>query len=173
VNSAGFTPGPAKIGTSSPGGSSAHACWQCVHWGTARLAQLQVRGCPLLGAAGSNGSNGRAAVPLREAGGAWGAAEGRCGAARRSGGVRGVPRGNCSTWRSFAGASLSYENEAIKMASQVLLSLSLSLSHGSRAFSSLSPLCPLQGSESTPGFNTGLSHECVVGQISNAAVDSL
>lgn len=171
MNSARFTPGPAKIGTSSPGGSSAHTCWQCVHWGTARLAQLQVRGCPLLGAAGSNGSNGRAAVPLREAGGAWGAAEGRCGAARRSGGVRGVPRGNCSTWRSFAGASLSYGNEAIKMASQVLLSLSLS--HGSRAFSSLSPLCPLQGSESTPGFNTGLSHECVVGQISNAAVDSL
>lgn len=71
------------MGTSSPGGSSAHTCWQCVHWGTARLAQLQVRGCPLLGAAGSNGSNGRAAVPLREAGGAWGAAEGRCGAARR------------------------------------------------------------------------------------------
>lgn len=127
MNSAGFTPGPAKMGTSSPGGSSAHTCWQCVHWGTARLAQLQVRGCPLLGAAGSNGSNGRAAVPLREAGGAWGAAEGRCGAARRSGGVRGVPRGNCSTWRSFAGASLSYGNEAIKMASQVLLSLSLSL----------------------------------------------
>lgn len=51
----------------------------------------------------------------------------REGVARRSGGVRGVPRGNCSTWRSFAGASLSYGNEAIKMASQVLLSLSLSL----------------------------------------------
>lgn len=36
-------------------------------------------GCPLLGAAGSNGSNCRTAVLLHEAGGAWGATEGRAG----------------------------------------------------------------------------------------------
>lgn len=164
------------MGTSSPGGSSAHTCWQCVHWGTARLAQLQVRGCPLLGAAGSNGSNGRAAVPLREAGGAWGAAEGRCGAARR---------GAALWWREVEcrGGTAAPGDPSLGRVCPMGMrplrwlakccSLSLSLSHGSRAFSSLSPLCPLQGSESTPGFNTGLSHECVVGQISNAAVDSL
>lgn len=60
-------------------------------------------GCPLLGAAGSNGSNGRAAVQLHEAGGACGAAEGTAGGLE------------ILRW-----ASLSPGHETIKMGSKAL-----------------------------------------------------